>query len=325
MSKLSIRQMDIIAANNTDVGGISLGENIMRPPAVNNAFREYSAELAQWLAEMSYPTVGGTADALTLTPTTALAALANNVVYTGTIGAAANATTTPTLAVSGLAATVIRKMSGGVDVALAIGDLPALTPFVFIYKAAANAAAGAWIVLSYGAVTSFTDSAFRVTSAGDATKKIAFLASGIATGTVRTITVPDSDVSLFPETTAAQYQANTTGKALTTDKVWSAMAVVTLTDAATIAWDMSTGIDFQVTLAGNRTLGNPTNTQVGKKGRIKVIQDATGSRTLAKSSNFKTVGGAALTLSTAANAIDYIDYDCVSATEIRLSLSKAWS
>jgi hypothetical protein len=157
MAKNSIRQMDIVAANNTDVGGISLAEGIMRPPAVNNSFREYSAELAQWLAEMSYPTVGGTADALTLTPTTALAALANNTVFTATIGASPNATTTPTLAVSGLAATVIRKMSGGVDVALAIGDLKALTPYAFIFKTAANAAAGAWIVLDMSFPTTSTD------------------------------------------------------------------------------------------------------------------------------------------------------------------------
>jgi len=127
------------------------------------------------------------------------------------------------------------------------------------------------------------------------------------------------------EATVANVRANTADRILTTDVVNSAMAVVTLTDAATIAWDMSTGIDFQVTLGGNRTLGNPTNTVVGRRGRIKVIQDGTGSRTLTKSSNHKTAGGSAISLSTAAAAIDYIDYDVVSSTEIRLNVSKAWS
>lgn len=127
------------------------------------------------------------------------------------------------------------------------------------------------------------------------------------------------------EATVAHVRANTADRVLTTDIVTGAMAEVTLTDSATIAWDMSTGIDFVVTLAGNRTLGNPTNTVVGRRGRIRVVQDGTGSRTLTKSSNHKTVGGQALTLSTAASSVDYIDYDVVSSTNIRLSLSKAWS
>lgn len=121
------------------------------------------------------------------------------------------------------------------------------------------------------------------------------------------------------------YRALTAGRAITTDAVAAGLAEVTLTDAATIVWDMAAGIDFTVTLAGNRTLGNPTNVTVGKRGRIRVVQDATGGRTLAKSSNCKTAGGAALALSTAAGAVDYLDYDAVSATHIRLAVSKGWS
>lgn len=127
------------------------------------------------------------------------------------------------------------------------------------------------------------------------------------------------------EATVAHVRAATADRILTTDIVNGAMAEVTLTDAATIAWDMSTGIDFTVTLGGNRTLGNPTNTVVGRRGRIRVVQDGTGSRTLTKDTNHKTAAGAALTLSTAAGSVDYIDYDCRSSTDIRLSLSKAWA
>jgi hypothetical protein len=123
----------------------------------------------------------------------------------------------------------------------------------------------------------------------------------------------------------AAYRALAAGRALTTDAVAAGLAEVSLSDAATIAWDLATGIDFTVTLAGNRTLGNPTNATVGKRGRIRVVQDATGGRTLARSANCKTAGGLALTLSTVAGAVDYIDYDVVSATNIRLALSKAWS
>ena len=38
----------------------------------------------------------------------------------------------------------------------------------------------------------------------------------------------------------------------------AAAAIIGLTDAATIAVDMSLGNNFSVTLGGNRTLGNPT-------------------------------------------------------------------
>lgn len=50
----------------------------------------------------------------------------------------------------------------------------------------------------------FNDSTFRISDNGDSTKKIAFEASGIATGTVRTITMPDSNVDLGLVATAIQ-------------------------------------------------------------------------------------------------------------------------
>lgn len=53
-------------------------------------------------------------------------------------------------------------------------------------------------------------------------------------------------------------------------------AYVTLTDAATIATDLSLGNQFQVTLGGNRTLGAPTNVVAGQSGVIRVVQDGSG-------------------------------------------------
>lgn len=44
--------------------------------------------------------------------------------------------------------------------------------------------------------TEFADDVFRVQDNGDATKEVAIQASGITTGTVRTITMPDADVDL---------------------------------------------------------------------------------------------------------------------------------
>ncbi len=76
----------------------------------------------------------------------------------------------------------------------------------------------------------------------------------------------------------------------------------------------STTLDFSladhhiVSLTGNATLANPSTETAGQSGSIFVEQDGTGSRTLAYGNNFKWVGGAAPTLSTAANAVDRIDY-----------------
>jgi hypothetical protein len=56
--------------------------------------------------------------------------------------------------------------------------------------------------------------------------------------------------------------------------------VTTLTDAATIAIDADAGPHYQVTVAGNRMLGNPTNTAVGKKIEILLTQDSSGNRRL---------------------------------------------
>lgn len=123
--------------------------------------------------------------------------------------------------------------------------------------------------------------------------------------------------------TTAQFWANTATKVVSTDQVWAAADYVTLTDAATIALDMSTFINGTVTLGGNRTLGNPTNTKNGQSGCIEVLQDGTGGRTLAFASNWKFPGGSAPTVSAAASARDTIYYRVRSATIIVASIEKA--
>ncbi|MCG8561040.1 MAG: hypothetical protein MI824_14675 [Hyphomicrobiales bacterium] len=110
------------------------------------------------------------------------------------------------------------------------------------------------------------------------------------------------------EATTAQFRNNTADRILTTDQVWSSASLVTLTDTGTIAVNMSAGINFQVTLAGNRTLGNPTNVKAGQSGLIIVNQDGTGGRTLAYGANWEFPGGAAPTLTTTANAKDILTY-----------------
>jgi hypothetical protein len=101
--------------------------------------------------------------------------------------------------------------------------------------------------------------------------------------------------------------------------------VTTLTDAATIAVDFADSNNFTVTLGGNRTLGNPTNQVAGQSGSLFVVQDGTGSRTLAYSSDWEFAGGTAPTLSTAASAVDRIDYIVRASGSIHAVFTAAYS
>jgi hypothetical protein len=87
--------------------------------------------------------------------------------------------------------------------------------------------------------------------------------------------------------------------------------IVALTDAATILVDASLGNHFTVTLAGNRTLGVPSNPVDGQKITFEVAQDATGSRTLAFASS---AGGysfgavSAPTVTATASAVSLVEF-----------------
>ena len=98
-----------------------------------------------------------------------------------------------------------------------------------------------------------------------------------------------------------------------------------LTDGTNIAVDLNTGQNFTVTLAGNRTLSNPTNCVAGQVGSIFVVQDGTGSRTLAYGTSWDFAGGEAPVLSTDAAAIDRIDYIVHTSTDVHAVLTKAYS
>jgi hypothetical protein len=112
----------------------------------------------------------------------------------------------------------------------------------------------------------------------------------------RTVTVPDTSFTLAGTNTAQSYTAAQRG------------AISALTDGSTITPDFALANNYSVTLGGNRTLANPTNLTAGQSGSIFISQDGTGSRTLAYGSQYDFAGGTAPTLSTAASAVDRIDY-----------------
>jgi hypothetical protein len=56
--------------------------------------------------------------------------------------------------------------------------------------------------------------------------------------------------------------------------------VISLVDAPVITFNASLANEFTVTIAGNRTLGAPTNPADGQKVTLRIKQDAVGNRTL---------------------------------------------
>ena len=98
--------------------------------------------------------------------------------------------------------------------------------------------------------------------------------------------------------------------------------ITTLTDAASITSDFAKGNNFLVTLGGNRTLAAPSNAVAGQSGSIYVIQDGTGSRTLAYNAAWQFVSATVPTLSTGAGDVDMLVYMTRSATTIDAVLLK---
>lgn len=90
---------------------------------------------------------------------------------------------------------------------------------------------------------------------------------------------------------------------------WTAsqnVASVALSDGATISTNAALGNVFTVTIAGDRTLANPTNLVNGGTYVWVVTQDGSGSHSLAFGSDFKWSAGAAPTVAQAADAVSLI-------------------
>lgn len=138
--------------------------------------------------------------------------------------------------------------------------------------------------------------------------------------------VPSAQLPAAPtvpvKTTGAALRAATNDTDFVTPKsVADAAALVALTDAATIAVDLAAGTNFTVTLAGNRTLGAPSNAKPGMSGTILIKQDATGSRTLAYNTAWKPFGSTPA-LSTAASAVDLLTWIVEDTGKVRFTLAK---
>ncbi len=121
-----------------------------------------------------------------------------------------------------------------------------------------------------------------------------------------------SDIQAFDADTVKKDENNT----FTKSQRGSTQTAGSQTGSVTL--DFDTYQNFVLTATGNVTLANPSTESVGQSGIIVFIQDGTGSRTLSLGTDYETAGGAGLTISTAANAVDVIPYFVKASGSIQL-------
>lgn len=132
----------------------------------------------------------------------------------------------------------------------------------------------------------------HITFAGASRRKIFRQAVGAAGGSVLT-----------------EAFASPASAATTTESAAVAPVVVGLTDAPTIAVDASLGNDFRVTIAGNRTMGNPANPADGQQIIFQITQGPAGAASITWSSGYEFSEGLPQpTLSTKAGQTDLLGF-----------------
>jgi hypothetical protein len=161
----AIYDWSLTAADNaTADGSINWAENQL-PSTVNNSSRASMAAIASLIKDMGGTvTTGGTANAQTATMNVAFSSLATGRMIT--VKAGASNTTAATLNVNAIGAKAIKKYNATGEVDVAANDIRSGGIYTFRYDAAANSAAGAWILInpSIGSLSTGT-----ITSTGDVT------------------------------------------------------------------------------------------------------------------------------------------------------------
>jgi hypothetical protein len=160
-------------------------------------------------------------------------------------------------------------------------------------------------------VTSIGATNINVTGVVTATSFVGAL-TGTATGLTGT---PNIDVGI---TTASQLGINTTTIPtklyVSGNAASNIVALGNKTENTTL--DFSTGNNFSLTLGASITLENPTGVTTGQSGMILILQDGTGSRTLAFGSSWDFPSATAPTVTATADALSSLVYFARSTTSI---------
>jgi hypothetical protein len=192
-----------------------------------------------------------------------------------------------------------------------------------------TAGTGALEQISVSGGLEFTNFGSLQTTAftGDVTKAAAGTALTIANDAVTTTKILNGNVTAAKVLTTEVAVLGTAQQYTRTHN----FTATTLTDGATVAWDLSQNQVAVVTLGGNRAMGNPSNigtsAMVGAVYILIVKQDATGGRTLsfpfgtsgAGNTGYRFAGATsasgAPTLSTGANKIDILTFVATTSTD----------
>lgn len=108
-------------------------------------------------------------------------------------------------------------------------------------------------------------------------------------------------------------------------------AYIALTDASSVAWDMSQGNSFQLTatsgVGNTRTIATPTSSKSGDTGVFVFIQDGTGGRsfTMTSGNGYAWPGGSQATGSTGTGAIDIYGYSVRNGIVYMTQVGKAYA
>lgn len=150
--------------------------------------------------------------------------------------------------------------------------------------------------------------------------------TSVAAGTGMSFTTITTTGSVaIDKSTAANLEAGTSNKVLTSDIIYDAAVNLGTTVSGSVTWDFSTFLNATTTLTGNVTALTCSNMKASQSGVIQISQDGTGGRTMVAAwcSNFRWAGGTRGVLSTAINSIDALFYQCISTTVCYVSLGKA--
>ena len=134
---------------------------------------------------------------------------------------------------------------------------------------------------------------------------------------IRILTANNGGVDLY-HNNVKKFETESGGVSLTGG---AAANINVIASATSITIDMALACHHDITMSHNITFAAPSNQAVGQSGSIFLSQDSSGSRTASFNSAFKFVGGTAPTLSTAASAIDRIDYVIFASNVIHCAVS----
>lgn len=260
---MSVKDYSTLPASNASKPGINFAEGQV-PSSLNDSARAVMADLAEWYAQISAGTisgtVGGTVDAITLTPTPTVGAYATNQRFL-VRAPGANTTTTPTLNVSALGTKTI-KLPGGAAVAASqwgTNDMLLLaydgTDFIIIGGDRLRGAAAPGLVRSAQTGTTYT------VLAGDRAKHVTYNNAGAVA-----VTLPQANGSTFGGGWFSYHENIGTG-VVTITPTTSTINLGSALVLRTGEWGLITSDDtnYRVMTTG-RITGNQSVREVGTRG-----------------------------------------------------------